>query len=359
MSVRGFRTLLALAVLLGPATVALAQDDAQGGAKMWNINVMVDKAAEGIIKRYKLNDQQADFTRKMMSRRVDNLLRKHEDKVRKLFGEAFAMRAMGKPPSKEAIQSWAERAMPVYKDARKEILAGNEEWAKVLTPEQKKIHKLDLKMMEVDFKNYEDRLQRWAQGGFDPDKDWIQHRNRGRQKIARNRKQKQEQVAKDDTQNRFKKRLAEANEQKVLTTPPPPNSRGPMTIGQKKAQTPDQTASGRTVRQDPLDYWDGYVNDFCRKYRLDSGQVRQAKAILKDLRTQANQHRESHKEEYEQIRAELRRLRGSPDAGEATARANARLAELDAAINVLFEELKGRLNNIPTSAQMSRVESSQ
>lgn len=353
MSLRGIRTLLALAVLVGPTTVALAQDGSQsGGANMWNMRVMVNKAAEGIIKRYKLNDEQADFTRKMMTRRVNKLLEKHEDRVRKLFGEAFAMRALGKPPSKQAIQSWAERALPVYEDARKEILAGNEEWGKILTPEQKKIHKLDLKMMEVDFKNYEDRLQRWAKGGFDPDKDWIRNRNPQTNRKARAARQKEKQLAKDDAKNnRFKERLEAAKNKKLLTTPPPPNSRGPMTIGQQAAKKTDSASGSRRVIEDPLDHWDGYVNEFCRKYRLDSGQVRQAKAILKDLRTQAAQHREANQDEYKEIQAILRK-----GGGEATARANTRLAELDAVINDLFDELKSRLDRIPTSEQMRRAQ---
>ncbi|MBN1343379.1 MAG: hypothetical protein JXQ73_11900 [Phycisphaerae bacterium] len=341
---------LLAAALLWPLTshVSAEGGSQDKGSNLWNIQSMVTSAAEQIIRRYKLNDDQAEYTRKLMARRVNNLLEKHDEKIRSLFREAIAMRAIGKAPSVETIQSWAERALPVYQDAKKEILAGNKEWAEILTPEQKKIHDLDLRMMEVDFKQYEERLTRWKSGGFEPKKDWVVQSQARRRPMPRNSRAAKGSGTKEGTPV-----VKKTGDQPATptNTPPPPSAAGPPRIGLQQGQTP-KDGQDQQVEVDPDHFWDVYVRDFVRKYRLDEGQRKQAEAILKDCKAQAQRHRTAHVEDYRRLHAALRKNRG--DAG-----ANEELGKLDAPINDLFEELKQRLDKILTSEQIRKVEQSE
>ena len=324
----------------GAAKKGKAKDQGLG---LWNVNVMVEQAAKQIIRRYKLTDEQAGYTRQLMAKRVNTLLDKHEDRIRQLFREAIAMRTTGKPPSAEAIKSWSERAMPIYEDAKREIIAGNEEWGQILSPEQQKIHKLDLKMMKVDFNQYEERLGRWSKGGFDAKKDWVTKRPPARRTTAKPRGVKKP-----------KPKVATPNPQ-VAQRPPGPA--GPPKLGVQAAKEPGSVQGGADdVELDPEHFWDIYVRDFSRKYRLDSGQRGQARAVLKDCKERARRHRDAHREEYERLHGRIRQLRGSGADVEARGAANAELADLDAPISDLFEELKSRLEGIPTTAQLQKYQ---
>jgi hypothetical protein len=339
--------------VLAPSVRAADSPKAQGSG-LWNINIMVKQAADQIIDRYKLNDEQADYTRQLMSRRVNKLLDKHEATVRALFREAMAMRLAGKPPTAEAIQSWAERAGPVYQDARHHIIEGNKEWGGILSPEQRKIHEEDLEDMEESFAEYEQKLERWSEGGFDAKKDWRINRTQRRQP-------RRPRPSKTVTPKRPPKANTKGQPNRAAAKPKPPANapkKGPIIIGGEPRKKPPagQEAQDRVIL-DPEHFWDVYVRNFASKYGLDSAQRGQARAILKDCKERARRHRDAHRDDYVRLHGLIRRHRAAPGPG--LTRVNEELVELDAPINDLFEELKSRLDRIPTSAQIRKHEAAQ
>ncbi len=348
-----FNRCLATLIFLFVATPSLrAEGDKAAedrGMGMWNADVMVKQAADQIISRYKLNEEQSKFTRELMARRVNELLDKHEKTVRELFREAMVMRLAGKPPTNEAIQSWAQRALPVYEEAKKQIIDGNEEWGKILTPDQKKTHEIDLKMMKIDFVQYEQKLSRWSQGGFEPKKDWIVPQS------AANRPATPPPSGKPVQPNPPTNRFAKRNEAQMPVTPPAnrPGGGPPMRIGETAGRNPTSGPAGSAIQAptDPEQHWDAWVSDFVRQCRLDEGQTGQAKAILKDCKDRANRHRDAHRDDY--VRLTKRVQETNP---EAVAQASKELGDLNAPINDLFEELKGRVEGIATSAQLQNYQ---
>ncbi len=342
---------LLVGVVLTTASVAAAAAPARkpkkSGMDLWNIDGMVRQAAEEIIRRYKLNDEQAGYTRQLLSKRVNTLLDEHGDKIRKLFREAMVMRMSGKPPTVEAIQSWSKQAIPIYQAVKREILEGNEEWGQILSPDQKKTHQNDIKDMMDDFTQYEQRLDRWSKGGFDAKKDWIKRTHR----TARTRTRRTTRIRpKGDSSHVIVKRPQ---------TPPAVAPKGPSRFGAKPGKDPTAAQQPQNdVEMDPEHFWDVYVRNFVTKYRLDSGQSGQAQTILKDCKERARRHRTAHHEEYLELRARIRKLRADGGNAEAANAANRELADLDAPISDLFEELKGRLESIPTSAQLQKHQAS-
>lgn len=354
-----------VAAILVPTIFVVGHAQAAEGSKstglgVWNVESMVEQAADQIITRYKLNDQQAAYTRQLMSRRVNQLLDKHEDDIRALFREAMAMRMMGKPPSVEAIQSWAKRAAPIYQEAKKHILEGNKEWAEILSPEQKKTHELDVKMMEMDFAQYEKRLERWSEGGFDPKKDWVVESQTRRRPMPRSAKEAElaRARAKAQAEARAKAQAAKGGPEEAAKsqTPDIGGPPAPIRIGAKPAETaPSETVEVTPdVELDPEHFWDVYVRGFIKQYHLDKAQTQQALAILKDCKERARRHRDAHREDYLRLHKQIREARAR---GAKAADANEELADLDGPINELFEELKRRLENIPTSAQIEKYRS--
>lgn len=89
------------------------------------------------------------------------------------------------------------------------------------------------------------------------------------------------------------------------------------------------------------------MQSFCDRYDLDKAQRASARAILRDLQERATAYRSSRS-------AELQRLQNQAvhaESAEERETARAELRAVLSGIDNLFEELKARLENIPTSEQ--------
>ncbi|MFO0972735.1 MAG: hypothetical protein U1A27_04745 [Phycisphaerae bacterium] len=90
----------------------------------------------------------------------------------------------------------------------------------------------------------------------------------------------------------------------------------------------------------PLDEWDRHVDGIAQRYKFDDGQKAKAQAILKDLRTRAEQYRRSRGDEFERVKKI-----------EAVTVREQELKALNKPLDELFAELKERLDELPTQAQ--------
>ncbi|MCG8407593.1 MAG: hypothetical protein MI923_20545 [Phycisphaerales bacterium] len=113
---------------------------------------------------------------------------------------------------------------------------------------------------------------------------------------------------------------------------------------------PVQSRDRKAVRESrtpapPIDEWGDYVIRVSQKYGFTEAQNARAMSILKDLRNRALQYRTRKGLEF--IKCEKIQ--------DKTAR-NARLKELNRPIDLLFNELKLRLENLPTIPQWHRAQ---
>lgn len=94
----------------------------------------------------------------------------------------------------------------------------------------------------------------------------------------------------------------------------------------------------------PLDEWEKYVLTVAAKYEFDESQATNARSILSDLRRRAYQYRASRAEDF--ARVELMT--------DAKARTE-ELKNLNRPQDAMFEELKQRLESLPTIAQRQKA----
>lgn len=94
----------------------------------------------------------------------------------------------------------------------------------------------------------------------------------------------------------------------------------------------------------PLDDWDKHLASIADKYGFNDAQLTNARSILSDLRRRAYQYQASRAEEY--ARAKLMQ--------DAKARSEEE-SRLNRPLDALFEELKQRLENLPTLEQRNRA----
>ena len=272
--------------------------------RMWNVDSMIRQAADNVSRRYNLNPEQTEFTRKMMFERVTRFLAENEEAIWPLVRDLARQQITGKPPGPEVAKRIGEAALPIVEMAKKTIYEANEEWGEILSEEQKRLHEFDLKEMEGQFAQINKNFEEFRGG-------------------------------KPKLNPMFPEYEPKASE------PPRPKRPGSLRTS--------------TSRQE--DRWDRYVQDFIRKYRLDPGQKGSANSYLRELKQRAADHRASKAEGFKAVE---KRFNDAVASGDLKKRMAAKRDELvlNKPIEDMFEELKGRLDKIPTPGQKKAYQQS-
>ncbi len=338
--------LIGMVTLMSLAPGALAQQPAPVQPKdpanplaMWNVQQMIDRATSQVVKRYSLTPEQEEFTRNLMATRVNAFLDRHEQEIRDIFAEAIKYQIAGTPPPPERVKEWTAQITPMFDEAKVSIVEGNHEFREILSDDQKKVHDIDLKIMENNFKDAEQRLGRWREGDFDAARDFA-----------------------DPTRQPQSRRTAGTRPQPV--TPPAAN-------GQAQAAEPAPTATAAPVAPPPgrvlgptagnvdrtTDFWEMYVQKFIANYQLDQNQSNLAMQILAETRKRAGEYLASRRDEYQRLQTQL--AAAGSDA-KAAADVQKQITELNKPVQEdLFNEMKQRLDRIPTESQRKAFEATQ
>ncbi|MCK4624660.1 MAG: hypothetical protein KAV00_05060 [Phycisphaerae bacterium] len=268
----------------------------------WNVDGMIRQAADNVARRYNLDKQQTEFTRKMMYERVTQFLEENEEAIWPLVRELARHQITGEAPDAAAARRIAEAALPLVEKAEDAIYKSNDEWGEILSPEQKKLHEYDLNAMKGQFIQINNNFGNWKKGNTVPNPMFPRHK-------------------------------------------PTPDE-------------PTRPSRPKLVYQptQPEGKWDKYVREFIQKYQLDPGQKGSAESILREMKQTAASYRSSKAKEFESVK---KRFNQAVAAGDLKKRAKAERDE--AALNrplkkKMFNELKTRLNKIPTPAQKKKYE---
>lgn len=124
---------------------------------------------------------------------------------------------------------------------------------------------------------------------------------------------------------------------------PPPAPQAPAK-GEAPARVTAPPAPPPLAPAPPLDDWDRHVAGIAAKYGFDEAQRTKAESILKDLKRRANHYRMSRANDI--ARAEL--------VTDAKSR-ETQLREIHRPLDALFEELKQRLEALPTGEQRKKA----
>ena len=287
----------------GPAAWAQSKADPDNNIDrvkgLWNPQDMMEQAGDGIAKHYRLNAEQEAKTRKLLTERVTKFLQKHDKEIWPLLWELTEAQMKGDAPGKEAALKIANRGYPIFDDARAEIMKARDDFRTFLTDEQKKIHDRDLKGLEQQFRSIDHQLSSWRKG----------------------------QVNK---KRPFQIQLG------------PPGTK----------TTPIGLRSARSRVHTPESLWERYVRQFIGDYLLDETQKVAVTAILRDLKDQAERYRSTHHTDLVDAEALVRSAElAKPFDRKALEQARMIRELLNKPFDDYFNELKSRLNSIPTEKQ--------
>lgn len=276
---------------------------------IWDVDAMMEQAVQQISKRYKLNPQQENYTRLLLTRRVREFLDEHEGEVRELLQESMDMQRGKAPNDKVHLQMWAQRALPLYQEASQAIIDGNEEWADILNDDQKRIHDADMALMRSSFDGATNTLNLWSQG-----------------------------------KGPAMPTLRTASNRTNSTSDGKPNT-GESVVNNKP----------RPVRRQNIeDNWKSYVTLFVQAYDLDQAATNSAREkIYKEQYDKAQKYRESRAADFAKIEKRLEEL-GKTDF-EKRRKLKDHQQDLERRIYDLFVEMDRRLQRLPTAAQSANV----
>ena len=304
-------------VLVSVTTSALAsnaQDAKNEISTLWNIDQMMRQAAANIARRYNLNEHQTELTRKLLVDEVTQFLDEHED-IWPLIRDLTRQQMAGRAPDGDVAKRIGQAALPLLAEVQNAIMNANTRWRGILNEDQKKMHDWDLRDMNKTFSKMQERFQKMAEGQA-------------------------------DNQGPF----------------PAPNQDEPQPRQPRKPKADFKPAMGGEahVEKADTDAWLKYVQDFVARHDLDNAQSESAFSVLRECQKRADDYLASKERDFARVRKQLTdvvKSDSSPEVKKHKLRVWKQIEKrMEKPVHDIFQELKDRLDRIPTDSQKARAE---
>ncbi len=296
------------------------------------VNLMLVRWAERVSHKYELDDVQRAKVREVVTKRWSGFLTQNRSSIQPIVNELIEMRLELQPPTKDRVQAWAERAMPLLEKVREQFDQGTAEFRKVLTPLQRVEFEVDALKIGIGMKLAEQKLQQWKKGKYEQGDLWEPP-------SAQRRRRRSERRDAGPPAADFGTRGSQ---------PDRTGAAGSLPAGASTTPPPDQTDQIALE----LQAWDRYVEEFIRIYALDEGQRDAVRSVLSELKDRAIAHRDRRRDDMADLEQRIETFTGNDDE---LADLKQQLTELYGPIDDMFQELKHRIEQIPTQKQRAKV----
>ena len=300
------------------------------------IDLAIDRIADEMGKHYEFDEDQLWNVRESIKDRFPRFIMENRDEIVTVMNQ-YTMAMLGAdPPDAEDVATWSQNTLPLinqFADLVRETAADIEP---ILTEEQ--ILKMDAEMaaFDVGLNHLNNKMAIWSDGGYNWESEWP----RSEAFREKNRAEKDALHAQQD-----------AARAEVLGIEP--SAAGPVgPAGEDSGGSPPPAAdtpgpTSRPHKDRPPDEWSAYVDAFIKRYQLDEGQQSAARRILRTLQDQRDQYMRRHKSKLEEV--EQHRAAATTD--EAREKVADEARRLQEPIDRMFENLKERLDKLPTRKQ--------
>lgn len=303
--------------------------------------VLVDRILNDVTERYKLDERQKVLFQEQVTKRVPAFLDKHRPVLEPVLNELVEQYISGRTPTTQQVAGWASKILPPAREAVEEVEAAVRVMRPYLRPEQTAHWGRDHFQFRLGCTLAEAKLRAYSEGRFDAS-EWtmpLPGPHQGEQEI-----------------------FQQARRAGLSTTPPRSlisswSSMGRSTtasalqrLGSQGGRSGSESYGAATESVEP-DQWEAYLKKFISVHRCDEGQKTSGLAILKDVQGRAQAHRQEHAPEYARL---ARAVLGA--SGDEVSRCQDELMALDAPVVNLFEEFRGRLDQLLTESQRRQAD---
>ena len=297
------------------------------------MELAIDRLTEQMSEQFDFDDEQLYQTQELFKERVIPWLNDNRGDLMQISNEYMEMLWEKKAPSPEQVARWSIKLIPLVDEFGGIIEDTSEEMRSFMTEDQQVQLDAAMAAWDVGTQYIDRRLGVWADGGFDPVEDW--HRTPEFQKGERDR---QEALRRDQDMAR-KAVLEDAG----YDPHQPGGAAAPETVADVR-RTP--TAAPTRV-QAPKDEWAVYVEGFIKRYQLNADQQDSARRFLKD----AQERRDSYLQRNSQRIADARQKSQAAKSEPERTKADAVVQKYARPVERMFDQLKERLNRLPTRKQ--------
>jgi len=264
----------------------------------WQFMQRFERFNQRVAERYDLSPRQRFQLQGGMIREAGRLLINHADMIFEQAGEILEDRRAGRPFDAEDVARWTKESDPLTNDVRATIDRLSAEMRASMSPEQRQVFDRDFKAFEKRWARVQEMRSQWAEGKWKAE-DWG----------------------------------LQEDPQQSEGAGPADSLRGAAASSPLGPVMPDAAAIPRWVPHDPST-WFAYVLDVKKRYRLDAGQMTTAESIHAELVARATTYASRDGD----------RLLSIPEADRAVHPAYEPIRDL-------FQELRDRLDAVPTTAQ--------
>lgn len=380
------RATVAAAALVGAISASVAPAQERGGpadAILGNLDGLIDNYAMLLVRKYDLDDRQTDYTKQLLRARTKDFFSRHESEVRELMDQLFSARA-GTNLTQEDLMNWGRRVSPLFEEAKHVIVESNDQWRQVLNEEQRRIHDKDLALMAESFESTGYQLDRIVTGEMTIEEF--------RNPMRLTRPARPSSPAPAAPQVVAGEPVPHVRVPATVPQQPPPAQPGQVEedggavaippgqqppVVRPRPQPPSQPPAARPPTPQPQppgsrgeparpasdkDFagkWEQYVRSFIARYELDEGQSQKAMTYLKDCVTQGERYMQTRQDQIDKLDQEIANLAKSQAkdrAAQAARFAEQRKKLLDPLDRIFEQQLKPRLDRLPTRAQRAAAE---
>ncbi len=401
-------------LLVGVAVLSAAQAQERRGysSLLDNSEFLIDSYSSFLVRKYNLTPEQTEFTKTLIKQKAQTFLSNHNDSLRGLVDQLFDVRT-GAEMSPDELVTWGKQVMPLYEEAKKLVISGNDDWRQILNDEQKLIHDQDLVLMNNSFQMTERQLGRIVSGEMTVDEFRFPQNPAKRaapapappqvvqmpprpapgevdaelaQKLAQDQQQQviDVQAQEEAKLNEAVKQAEEAGldpshvqqpvggppitpgksidqvkpeaaeEAKEVSQPPPPQPQPMPAVPAPHAVQPAPPSGPAKAPRPHEGEWDTYVRQFIERYKLDAQQAQKAHSILDDCKSAAEKVTRGNQgaiERLDQRKAELTNSTSPTKAADLAKIEEERKKLLEPISRIFDGQLKPRLERLPTRAQ--------
>lgn len=296
----------------------------------------LDKLVEKrLAKDYDLDDYQREEMRQLLHEHLPKFLREHQQELQGLWVEWVEALSGDEPPDPEYVAEWSGRLLPIVEQAKGMIDSMSEDMREFLDDRQEVLLDGYLAAANVGTTTLTNRLYEFKEGGFDPQIHWPGYKHvRHLEPAEIKRRQEEMERARWAAMEQSRRMRARRTPQ-----PAQPNAAAP--VGQVK------TGEAAPVAKNSPDEWTRYVEAFIRRYQLDDEQQQKARAHLQQKLKARDRYLDSKTSEFERIK----NMFGKAGNERQFALAELAYQKLHQPLSRMFEDLKQRLNRLPTRAQ--------
>lgn len=285
------------------------------------IEGILHRIAEAYGEKLELDDEQREFFEEVLETRVPQWLQRNKPAIKTLLNQYFEAVLADEPPVAADVAEWAQQMIPLVHGFQSLAASSVEDLRAALTDEQAGILDADMAAFNVGVSFARSKMELWAAGEYNPETDWPRGAKHEEASAI-------EEKAVREAQERAR---SEVTGQPVATAP---------TADSRPANPAADPAHG------PEDAWTRYVREFCARYEFTREQTETAQRFLREARRLRDRYQVKRLEDFRRLESALR------DPGQKDLeKLQADYKRLQAPLDRYFQQLKDRLDQLPTRAQ--------